>query len=224
MSIFSREFSIPEGLTQRKTEKMGAVNEFISLSILGMCILHSCTDDQSHALFETSLESILSRICCKLGASRSQTCWRGMSHPAWVPSCSHCNLALGCRERKLSLGMKAAQGPGAGRQKVLTFSESGTRACSDGKTTPPQEGCCLRPLCWVVELKHLLYIPVDGTEPVLSNTQGEYSLQHFHGVQTGLESQILCAPALTAQVLFSFVASSTGRCVFFVEASVGWTS
>lgn len=149
-----------------------------------------------------------------------------MSHPAWVPSCLQCNLALGCREWELSLGMKAAQGPGAGRQKVLTFSESGTPACSDGKTTPSREKCCLRPLCWVVELKPLLYIPVDGTKPILSNTQGKCSLQPFHGVQIGLESQILCAPALTAEVLFSFVdvASSTCRSVFLVEASVGWTS
>lgn len=110
--------------------------------------------------------------------------------------------------------------------KHLTFSESGTSACSGGETTPSREGCCLRPLCQTVEVTPLLYIPANGIHPILSNTQGKCTLQPFHGVQAGLESQTLCAPALTAEVLLSFVdvASSTCGFVFLVEVSVGWTS
>lgn len=84
-SIFSRDFSVSEGLIQRKTEKMAVVSEFISHPILGMCILHSCTDDQGHALFETSLEFILSHTCLKQGASRSQPCLEGRVPPSLGP-------------------------------------------------------------------------------------------------------------------------------------------
>lgn len=117
-SIFSRDFSVSEGLIQRKTEKMSVVSEFISHPVLGMCILHSCTDDQGHAIFETNLEFILSHTCLKQGAVGVSPAWRAVSHPAWVPSCLQCNLALGCREWELPLGMKVAQGPGAGRQNI----------------------------------------------------------------------------------------------------------
>lgn len=136
---------------------------------------------------------------------------------------------LGCRQNKLR-GAEETQDPD------LFHAGCHAAACVPSCSGLPSMGKGAAPRVLplspcqsheVVEIYHPYYAHLlMAYNPSASIPWRKHALQPLHGVQADLQSPILYAPALMAELPFSLIDIPINICrfLFVVEATAGWTS
>lgn len=128
-------FILLESHSKEDRKKKNGCSEFVSLSMLGKHILHTCTGEQGHVLFKTSLRSILFYSHSNLSASRCQPSFEGLVLPSPI-SVQFSRYLVGSVAQPQDVGngnylleWRQNKWPGAGEIKDPGLFLTSTRCC-----------------------------------------------------------------------------------------------
>lgn len=133
--IFSRVIFHSLRVWFKGRQKKNGCSEFVSLSMLGTHILHTCIGEQDYVLLKTSLRAILFHSHLNLSASRCQSSFEGLVPPSPISVLIARYLVGGAAQPwdvgngSYLLGWSQHEWPGAGEIKDPGLFLTSTRCC-----------------------------------------------------------------------------------------------